>query len=1854
MRIDNFDFGELNRATSLEPIIVVALSFDQGNTDVHYLTSRTVDGLSGNIINNTLRVVSSTSQKITPEKALSTIGNISFECLDFGLSDLQRTKLLSQSKGLKNKRARIHFGYVGLPWNKYVIVSTQIITDSISFKDGVIKFSCSDVQRLARKKLFVLKETYLTASISSTDTSIPAANTSQFDLVYQPPFNEALAPGDEIGLLKIEQDGVFEIIKWTSKNSTNFLGCERGLFGTPRLDIEVSPGSRGPVIEEFVYLSAPAIMVAYALYTGSWYGHPGKFLPDHWHLGVSTDYLKTSDFISFSDLWDVNDINAGIPATVIGVSDVDGKQFIETQIYYMLSLYSPVNVMGELGLKRLSSIASTDQAERVLDATNIVSYGQLQYDTNEVVNRYIIKWDYSIKTDSYKRASVLIDPDSIQKHTASDIKVIELRTLFGSNDSQRVINHNFENLRARTSSPPYRLSLELTPDQNDLEVGDLVSVYLDSLVDINFQGTGFARVMEVQSVKIDWVTGRVSVDLLGSSSPTAALTPIETDVVDTSSLSLGVPSTNYLTPSNTRFSGNITSSGGITRITGNIHLSGDNSLNAPAAIYYCPEELQIDPGIVVTHDLNVQIRTPGYLTVNGKLDAKGRGYAGGTDSRSIGKVYDSTDRFYSSNTDSQTGSGSGIRGGVGTTLSGRGLLYSPPSQFITYYRLSESPAFRDSLSTNIKQRIRLEDTFISIDSNGLHGLPDSLIGTSGSCGSASWDSTGEQVELIARGGQGGASGGGLCIISSGFALGENGTIDLSGDDGQLGELSSGLSFGVYGGSGGGGHCGGLLIISLDSSQYTEPKAHPNIILNNGLCPLPTAPALFFDDAEGFYNTPQASKSYYGQAGKDRSLTNHHEAFTRLVYLDATASYEPVGEEYVESVPAFTLTKYDNTPVTPDGDRTTIEVSVTPPADSNYSYSLVEYRIQGVEAWTPAPPASHESVFVVPSDGATYEVRIRPVSKQGTPTPSGPVDVITVGDITGKTDAELALIYPLDPITGLTLKDQAGTVFKGLDAEFEWDNSNSEYIYFNYYLVTIISGAIVLRTEKTTSPFYSYTLQKNIQDFFKLNGTRGVYNDIEIRIKPISKYLNVNTEYYSGVEATFSVSSSTVDDRDNLRFYLSYEQQILDDIAVALQQNSGGLNNFSYAGGAYLYSVDGGQYKSLSGPTGAIRIVLPVGYTNTMVSFDVEVNQYVEGSQMTFSVAGFLSSGLSKWAMTTAKATTTQTGNPFTIRFGLEGGQAVVYIGETTTNWAQPEVIIRNVKVSGQNYSIATWQENWSVLINSNAFSNVSATVTDTLIVSSDTLKLGGIPAANLVADIASALDAAQNAEALADGKVAVFFRSSFPNDAESDVGDLLFHTGQGNKIYKRTGPSTWVETDDIRIAQALNAAQTAETIADGKAYVYYQTSTPTNPTPSEGDLWYHLTAKELRRLTSGVWQIISTNGADWSNIDNIPIRFSDTASVGLNITSTHMGYNSNGTVGGWRTYINDLGHMYLNSGGSDNYLAWNGSTLTVRGNIQATSVSAGAIDGETITGGNFRTADVGNDRMILRTATNSLEAYWADSAGYGQHIQIGRATAAGYTGQWMAKYGLDNGNSKDNGIFIRTSGEGATGLLVNSSHPNSGTAGSFTGSAVGVRANGGNGVAVIGAGSSLQEGAAFSARAGSYHNFRGTAPAIIPVSDITALNSNFETAKGYAEGRAVVVTGHSTTSIDKNNYLFNVELGSTGSDPACLGVITHVRDIPSTIETDSYYADSKELFWPHNLSSFHSSHHACLVAVSGIVMCKVTIVGGPIIIGDLVTIASNSLGLLMKATGNGAHIVGKALASATTHGQKIPVLLGGK
>jgi hypothetical protein len=144
----------------------------------------------------------------------------------------------------------------------------------------------------------------------------------------------------------------------------------------------------------------------------------------------------------------------------------------------------------------------------------------------------------------------------------------------------------------------------------------------------------------------------------------------------------------------------------------------------------------------------------------------------------------------------------------------------------------------------------------------------------------------------------------------------------------------------------------------------------------------------------------------------------------------------------------------------------------------------------------------------------------------------------------------------------------------------------------------------------------------------------------------------------------------------------------------------------------------------------------------------------------------------------------------------------------------------------------------------------------------------------------AALSAAEAAGQLAGGKSTIFYQTTPPTVAESEVDDLWIDTDNGNVSYRRLAGNgrisyggtvvlygvagaivypPWAPIDDQRIAQALTDAAGAQATADGKVATFNQEAEPV--AEGLGDLWYKPSTKSLKRWDGDSWEEVATVGA---------------------------------------------------------------------------------------------------------------------------------------------------------------------------------------------------------------------------------------------------------------------------------------------------------------------------------------------------------------------------------------------------------
>lgn len=126
----------------------------------------------------------------------------------------------------------------------------------------------------------------------------------------------------------------------------------------------------------------------------------------------------------------------------------------------------------------------------------------------------------------------------------------------------------------------------------------------------------------------------------------------------------------------------------------------------------------------------------------------------------------------------------------------------------------------------------------------------------------------------------------------------------------------------------------------------------------------------------------------------------------------------------------------------------------------------------------------------------------------------------------------------------------------------------------------------------------------------------------------------------------------------------------------------------------------------------------------------------------------------------------------------------------------------------------------------------------------------------------SAIGAAQNT---ANSKTKTFIQSTAPT--ATTQGDIWIDTANGNVIKTWEG-SAWVTRADAAIAAAQNTANNAQTAANGRNKIYYQTAQPSGGTYVTGDTWFD---------TDDGNRIYVYNGSTWSATDLGPSAIANLA-----------------------------------------------------------------------------------------------------------------------------------------------------------------------------------------------------------------------------------------------------------------------------------------------------------------------------------------------------------------------------------------
>jgi hypothetical protein len=153
-----------------------------------------------------------------------------------------------------------------------------------------------------------------------------------------------------------------------------------------------------------------------------------------------------------------------------------------------------------------------------------------------------------------------------------------------------------------------------------------------------------------------------------------------------------------------------------------------------------------------------------------------------------------------------------------------------------------------------------------------------------------------------------------------------------------------------------------------------------------------------------------------------------------------------------------------------------------------------------------------------------------------------------------------------------------------------------------------------------------------------------------------------------------------------------------DVSGNVKISSGGLAIENTSSHGYVALPGGAFYHSTSGAeTGAIKITLPTHGTGDMLSFVVDIFDYTTNESFTVNIKGYLyqTTGNNEWVNVSAQTIASNINRNFTVRFGADGSNNCVWIGETNSFWSYPQIQVRDF-TAGFSADMDSYIDGWDV------------------------------------------------------------------------------------------------------------------------------------------------------------------------------------------------------------------------------------------------------------------------------------------------------------------------------------------------------------------------------------------------------------------------------------------------------------------------------------------------------------------------------------------------------------------------------
>jgi hypothetical protein len=393
-------------------------------------------------------------------------------------------------------------------------------------------------------------------------------------------------------------------------------------------------------------------------------------------------------------------------------------------------------------------------------------------------------------------------------------------------------------------------------------------------------------------------------------------------------------------------------------------------------------------------------------------------------------------------------------------------------------------------------------------------------------------------------------------------------------------------------------------------------------------------------------------------------------------------------------------------------------------------------------------------------------------------------------------------------------------------------------------------------------------------------------------------------------------------------------------------------------------------------TGAIKLRFPSGSTTDMICGWVDIYNYTSNDTVSIFIGGYLyqGAGANEWVSESVTTLCNNTSQDFTVRFGHDGTQHCIYIGELTTTWSYSQITARDWTI-GYSADIDAYATGTTITYEASAFQNVDAT------------KSGNLPVASSAASATTAASCTGNS-ATATWADTVDVNSG--QSSQATYYDVVWHSG--DTVYSTPAVDIQPNSGTLRATtfsgsgsglSSLNASNISScTISDARLPATISSNITGSSASCTGNAATATTATNVTGITRNV--------GDYGSIAANTLRG---GYYGLSCNG-HLVLMSDGgaTHGIYDDVNNDWWVRFYENAGV---------TLNYNGAARVASTSAGV----TITG--------------AVTATGGNSTNWNTAHGWGNHASAGygvKSTNESVSGRWTFTNGI--GAVRVDGVYV--------------------------------------------------------------------------------------------------------------------------------------------------------------------------------------------------------------------------------------------